>query len=418
MLGYLLSFIFCCVVCLMVYKISGKNSLLPPYGFLLFAFVAKVLVGCLYGYYYSNVLFEADTWKYFKMALVEYDWLLNNPTAFVKDLFTNGYASEQHNTFFAAENSFWKDLSNNILVKLLACMQLIAQRNYYATVALFSCITFAAPIFVCKLITENNSAKNKWLLYFIFLWPPILFFTSGIHKDGLLFACLAACIYFFIKFVTGKQVRCLVYAAIFLLLLFLLRSFMAATLVPFLLLYMVQHEKKLTFKKYGIAVIVLLSVGIMVSSFLPNSLNILHIVTERRNSFLQLQGNSLIDTTVVQPSFTSLASYFFVAVKNAFIEPHFFNAMGLMGIVSAVNNMGLLLCFVWVAFVWQQKKAITIQPIWLLLLPFCFINYLVIGYTVPFSGAIVRYKSIFEFLLLLFCMEHIVGYYANKRLYN
>jgi hypothetical protein len=413
-LSYILTIFFCCTILAIIYHYYYKEKI-AAFKFLLFVYCSKIIVGCLYGFYFSKVPFEADTWKYFNEAIVEYDWLKKDPTAFVKDLVTHGYKNPQYDTFFKSENSYWKNLSNNVLIKLLACIQIIAQKNYYATVSLFSFLTLPAPFYIWKIVKKN--IEVNWFKYLVFFWPPVLFFTCGIHKDGIMFTCLAACIYYFLKTIETKKIQHILLFTTFILLLFILRNFIAVTLIFTGASFLVYYAFRLSFYQFFLVFICMLFVVFFISIQLPSSFNILFILNNKRNSFLALKGNSLIDSIALQPTLASFGKYFFKSLRNVLIEPNFFSYNGLVGLCAAFSNCLLLLLFIGNIFI-TIKKAITLQPIWLLLLPFCFLNYLIIGYTVPFSGAIIRYKTMFEFLLILFLVERIYTYCTNKFLYK
>ena len=83
-------------------------------------FLIKVIVGCFYGWFYSLPAYvqTSDTWQYFNLQLTETDWLLKDPVAFIKDLFTYDYNSSGN--LFIAHNSYWNNLKDNVIIKILA----------------------------------------------------------------------------------------------------------------------------------------------------------------------------------------------------------------------------------------------------------------------------------------------------------
>ncbi|HEY0059821.1 MAG TPA: hypothetical protein VGB56_11865, partial [Flavisolibacter sp.] len=173
-----------------------RNSGLTP-AQLVICFLLKVLAGIFYGWigvYYGEMAQMVDTWAYHYESLTEYHLLLDHPSRFISSLFSSTYESG-HSGFFATKNSWWNDLKGNAFLKLLAVLNLFSLGNYYVNVILYSFITLFGPIAVFRVMNDVFPGRKLAVLGATFLVPSFLYWTSGLHKDGLIFLGIAVMVY-------------------------------------------------------------------------------------------------------------------------------------------------------------------------------------------------------------------------------
>jgi hypothetical protein len=147
-------------------------------------------------------------------------------------------------------------------------------------------------------------------------------------------------------------------------------------------------------------------VGVLAFFIIPAAvpaLNFPLFLANKQNEFLQLNGTSAITTTPLLPTFASYLSYLPTAFDMAFFRPHISEAKNLSYIPAAIEIMFLILVIVF-SLVLRKKHSLT--PMMLFFIFFSVSILLVSGYTVTFSGAIVRYRSFVLPLLItpLICM--------------
>ncbi|MEJ7913789.1 MAG: hypothetical protein WKF70_11590, partial [Chitinophagaceae bacterium] len=185
---------------------------------LIIFFLLKVLAGIFYGWigvYYGELAQMVDTWAYHYESLNEYHLLINDPSVFFLNLlgttYESGYAG-----FFASQDSWWNDLKGNALLKLLAIFNVFSLGNYYVNVIFYSFLTLFGPIAFYRIMKEIYPSRQLAVLLATFLVPSFLYWTSGIHKDGVIFLGLAIVLYHFYFAVQEKKL--LWYRPVFILL--------------------------------------------------------------------------------------------------------------------------------------------------------------------------------------------------------
>jgi len=153
---------------------------------LILLFLLKNCIGyCLWKILCAASIFSgSDTWRYFNESLKETDWLLRQPAAFVKDIFSSGYNAQSN--LFTGKNSYWNDLKSNVIIKLMAVMNVFTLRHYYANVVLFNFLFFFGPVALYRVAIKKFTANKFFLIAAVFCIPSFLFWCSGAHKDGFI----------------------------------------------------------------------------------------------------------------------------------------------------------------------------------------------------------------------------------------
>lgn len=365
----------------------------------------KIAAGFAYARFYLLPQYYegSDTWRFYRLSLEETTWLKHDPLAFIKDLFVHGYGKAGN--LFSGENSYWNDLKSNVPVKLLAVFNIFTFNSYYTSIILFNFLFLFGLVALFRLFNELSPNKKLLIIAGIFLLPSTLFWCSGIHKDGLILSATGLIIYMFYhgiqyKFTTGKWLLML----FCMLLIFSLRNYVALALVPALFCLWLCYK----FRK-GVSVFLVAYASALVLFFITPlvfpGLNFPAFVSEKQHEFLLLKGTSEVKVQPLEPTFRSFISILPSALDMAFLRPHFSEVKNFSYIPAALENVLLLVLIVLSLFFIRRK---TFVPVILFMLFFSLSILLLCGYTIPFSGAIVRYRSFVLPLLItsLLCMSN------------
>ena len=365
--------------------------------------ILKTILGCLYGFIFFKFYngFGNDTWSYNELAIFEYNILIKTPSTFFKNLFINVYNSDQRVTFFDSSNNFWKDLQSTILVKLLAICNLFTKGNYYTNTLFFNFFTFWGHYLLYKCLILNFKNRKAFAFSISFLFPPLLFWESGISKDGLVFIGLAGFIYYFSVYIKHKKLKNLVSMLLFFLMLLFIRNFIALSLLPVSIAFYCCSKSKLHPLIANIVTIIVFLTAFFLSSVFLKQLNLPAKMAERQAAFSTLQGGSYMYTPTLNDGFTSYVHVLPFAINHTFIRPYITEAKSPLLLFASLETLFILLIIALTLAQIKKLKAIASHPFLMLLLSLALINYLMIGYTVPFAGAIVRYRVFFEVCLLV-----------------
>jgi hypothetical protein len=141
------------------------------------------------------------------------------------------------------------------------------------------------------------------------------------------------------------------------------------------------------------------------SALLSPPFNLPANVVNRQQQFMALKGNTRFGLDTLSASLPGFVKVFPQAFANSFLRPWIWEAKGILQVMAALEtSVFWLLLLLIIARRKKESSATWQQPlVWVLLFSSVTL-YLFIGYTVPFPGAIVRYKTIpelFLFVLLL-----------------
>jgi hypothetical protein len=353
----------------------------------------------MYGYFYSlpSYIQTSDTWRYFQLSKSETDLLLANPLKFISGIFSYTYASVGN--LFIAKNSYWNNLKDLSLIKILAVVNVFTLKNYYADVIFFNFFFFFGCIAFYRLLKEKIQA-NDWIrLAFVFCIPSFLFWCSGIHKDGFIFLAIALFAFYVNECMKRKRLygKALIIFILSSLLLFAMRNFVLLLLFPALITWYLcnRYQKKqfaIAASVYGVALLLF-----FISPSISDTINFPVYILNKQNEFKALGGNSQLLLPALAPNLAGFLKFFPYAVDIAFLRPHPNETSNVLYWPAIAENLFMYALILYTAYKFLSAKQNQLDASSKALFIFCFAfavsNLLLMGYTVTLTGAIVRYKS-------------------------
>jgi hypothetical protein len=124
-------------------------------------------------------------------------------------------------------------------------------------------------------------------------------------------------------------------------------------------------------------------------------------ISDRQQDFFRLKGGSEVPLDSLGTSLTDYIKILPQAANHVFIRPYPGEESSLLYKFSMLESWGLVIMFLLsVIYPASDLRRIISIPMVLAIIFYGLSNYLLIGYTIPFLGAIVRYRIIFETLFL------------------
>ena len=370
---------------------------------LVIIFLLKVMAGILYGWigaYHGETAQMVDTWGYHYESVTEYRLLRSDPELFFSNIFQNTYP-DGYTKFLASENSWWNDLKGTFFVKILAIFNLASFGNYYVNVIFYSFISLFGPIAIYRVMMDVFPGRKLPVLLATFLVPSVIYWTSGVHKDGIIFVGLGIVIYhiYFGLREGGFSLTRLLIVFFGLLLVLALRNFLIIPVLPALLAWVL--AAKLKYKPWIVfSIVYILFITLFFTArFIHPRLNFPEEVVSRQEAFLKLGGGSAVAVNKMEPTFVSFVFNSPQAFTLSTIRPYPSDVRHLLSLAAAAEINFLLLLFI--AFLIRRRKGTGWSPFLLFCIFFSFSILMMIGYTVDVLGAIVRYRSVVLTLLVV-----------------
>lgn len=397
-LTYLLFVVYLVLLCWLLlripfYKNAGINKRL-----LLALFLLKICAGIVIGWVSIHIYGPGnDYWDMHDFALEEYQLLFSDTGRYFSNLFTSDY-QHGYSGLFRSSDSYWNDLRSNIVVKLVSLFNIFSLGSYYINSLFFNFIVFFGHICFYRLFI-GIFPKCKWqVIVGAFLLPSALYFSSGIHKDGLVFLLLAVLLYSVHQSIIKNKVTVkrffLILISFFLLL--LLRNYVCLALLPALFAWTLTAKTKwrpafVFGATYLAAGLVLFNLGEVAGRWDP-----LNIIINKQKDYSQLPlAATQIQLTPLQPTIVSFVANAPEAVNHSLMRPYVWDTPVQSTLPFALELLGYELLLLLVIF-FRSRHLGPASPAFLFFaFSFCLAVFLLIGYIVPNLGSLVRYRSLY-----------------------
>lgn len=398
-MSYLLFFIYLGLFCWLLNKIKFIKNTGIGERTIIFLFLLRIVAGIINGYLNLYYYTGTDIELFHHEGLVEYRILLNDP----REYFTNLFKYHQQNSgLFDISDSFWNTLRANLMVKLLSIFNVLSGGNFFINTIFYNFLIFFGSVAFYKIFIRLFPGKQTILIITLFLLPSLIYFTSGIHKDGLIFLGLGiSCYNMYLLIKDGFSVKRLLWVMAGLGIIFLLRNFVLITLLPALVAWIIAERRK-KFMLQTFIVVYLLSIVLFFNlGRLHPSLDLPQYVSTRQIAFVEIAkgGESAININPLFPHFRSFLNNSPQALNHTLMRPYLTEKSTLLYISAAFEILIYEILFLlFLLFRLKNKKT---EPFIYFGIFFSLSMFLMIGYTIPIIGAIVRYRSIYFPLLII-----------------
>lgn len=383
-------------------KFYTSSGLTKPQ--LIILFLLKIIAGIFYGWigiYYGGLAQMWDTWGYHANGIIEYKLLFNHPHEYFTNLFQDPYG-DGVTKFLGTTDSYWNDLKGNAFIKILSVFDLLSLGNYYVNVIFYSFITMLGPLCIFRVMNDVFPNRKSVILVATILLPSFLYWTSGIHKEGLIFTGLGLIIYS-IYFGTKEKrfgVKRIIAILIGLLLILVLRNFIIIILLPALLTWLIS----LRWPHRSLAVFVglysLFIVLFFLARYINSSFDFPQAVVTKQQEFLKITGGrTTVPISELEPTAISFLKNMPQAFSLSILRPYPSDVKHILSLAASIEIIFLLVLFL--LLIVFHKNGIQSRPLLYFCLFFSFTLLLAIGFSVNNLGAISRYRSVVLPLLVI-----------------
>ena len=399
---YLLFTLYLILFCWLITRIRFFKESKLGNRILIALFLIRVFVGLVNGYinlYYYPV---SDTVGFQFQGIEEYHLLFQNPSEYFTNIFHSNH-NMGYGNFLESSDSFWNDTRSNLIVKMLSVFNIFSRMNFFINSLFYNFLIFFGTVALYRVFIKTFPAYRLVLIACIFLLPSVIYFSSSVHRDGLIYLSLSMVVYHLFFMMQNKKYsfKNILTILIFLALILLLRNFVFITLVPAIIAWMFAERKpKYAFMIFS-GIYLFITVLFFCTGFLPPSFNLPAHVSSRQIDFIIIakRGASAININPLYPNFRSFLNNIPQALNHSFMRPYLTEHLNFLYIPSGLE----ILCYemLFLLFIFFRKKNITFSPLICFSVFFAITMFLVIGYTIPIIGAIVRYRSIYLPFILI-----------------
>lgn len=299
-IGYTALFIF------LIRKIKFFQTEFISPNLIALVFLLKIVAGTALWFVYTRLYTDrltADIFKYFDDGLVMYRALLSNPLDYFKMLFGS---SDTNLTHYYYDMRHWSREfnqglynENRTLIRFNALVGIFSLGNYHVH-TVFMCFLSTVGLFgIFKVFALFLSNKTKELFASIFLLPSVIFWGSGVLKEGLILFALGMCLYHYYKLMNEKiSFARVLWVTIFLLLLSITKLYIFLIILPVLIAHgwIVKTNNKFPEIKYLAVLVLYFSMGLLIPKYdFPFML-----MEKQRQAVYMAQGGSYLSNHQIQ----------------------------------------------------------------------------------------------------------------------
>ncbi len=380
-----------------------------------FAFFIKWLaalsLGLVYMYYYPG----GDTWTYFEEAK-KLSLLATSDFSQFWDLFlaSNDTSTVTH-FLYVHDRSF-------LFVKIVSLLNLVSGNNYWVTASYFSLVSFFSSWFLFIQLRRFAPDSTRAAVLAIFLFPSILFWSSGLLKETLAMAAVYYLTAVLIQLLCGAKVNLVQWALVFFsvwigwsIKYYWLGIFIAAWL-SCLFVFILTKNRKISQRKSGLGwlgLFLLLAAG---ASFAHPNFHLERvmevIVSNHDLSVLQSKGNDYIHYYDLLPTVASVAVNSPWALFSALFRPMPFEATGLPSVLASLENLIIFVLAVSYLASARKKSPPFVIPLFVFSVVLC----VFLALSTPNFGTLSRYRVGFlPFMIFVFSLRNpLLNYLMNR----
>ena len=375
--------------------------------FFLLKVVAGISLTLIYTYYYTDTA-KNDIYKYYNDSVVVSKILFNSPYHWTKvmlgiDMYSKETFAHILPTLYFDHPSGDIATSNKLLIRITSLFNYLSYYSIYINTLFFNFACFVSLVALLKAMRRFFTGDVRWLYLALFLLPSMVFWSSGLLKDQLLFTFIG--LYLYVLLLEKKTWQHWFLALLLFYAVFSVKSSVAA---PLLIASVFLPIYNISLLKRGIAAGIATATGLGLAFATGFAGRLCAMLLEKRNEFVFLSlsenAGSNIDSTIYALNCGNLFSILPAALVNTILRPFVWQQGSHFQLIFAAENaLFISLIFAVAYFIFKHKgpRSEANLSLALFCIIFALFNYLIIGLTVPVMGAIVHYRVIAAPFLLL-----------------
>jgi len=383
-------------------------------------FLLKVIAGtamwAVYTWVYTDRSF-ADVFKYFDDSAVMFSALADRPVDFLRMLFGIGNDSPYFDErYYMVMNHWYREYESNMhndahtMIRFNAALRLISFGEFHVHTVFAAFLSLTGMLALYRAFVDFLPGRERMLAIVIFLLPSVLFWGSGVIKESLLFFGLGILVWQFLKLLGGEAtvIGTLLIAGACVLLLHL-KVYVLASLAPALaILFLERSAGRVPFLLRTLFVLfAFVYLGLNLHQIIPG-FDVLEILAVKQRDFIGLSeatnAGSFVMPERLEPTAWSFLRQAPYALYLTFTGPLVHPGSGAFSVVSALENAAIIILLI--TFWWFRLPRRSLDHVLLTaLIIYVVFLALIIGWTTPVMGALVRYRTpLLPFLLIIGAM--------------
>jgi len=387
--------------------------------FLSLIFLLKIIFGlilwAIYTYYYTDRT-TSDIFKYFDDAKVLNEIIKTHPIYYFQLVF-GLYMDPDYLQPYILKTQFWDNpleysifKENRIVIRFNAIVYLFSFGYYHVHTVVMNFVALLGLTAIYKTFYPIMKTKKNELIVVVFLIPSVLFWGSGVLKEGILLFALGFLIYYFHKIIFEKwTIKNTFWVIVSAFLLLLTKGYVVYAIIPSLISLVVIRMTGIKWSGLKFLCIHIIIGTLAFAYFRTNSyIDLFETLRQKQENFINVanttKAGSFIQTKILEPTAFSVVKNTPEALLNTLLRPYLLEAKSPMILLSALENFIFILLILLSVFFFKKPTKEQL-PLFYMSVFFVLILADLTGLITPILGAIVRYKVPFlPFLAIVFIL--------------
>lgn len=379
------------------------------------AFLLKVVAGLALWFLYTHIYQnpdESDALRYFEDAMTIKKLWWENREVFWSFMTGQGTDNPQYADIYDKlvgwTSGYRYGLTNDCstIIRINVVLGFISGENYHVHAIVMSWMGFFGLTAIYKTLHSLKLTSPRLLYICLFLLPSVLFWSSGLLKEGPLFFALGLLIYGLgIVNTNAKNPAAYFVIALSAVMLIYIKEYVLFSLIPALLfLILVKLSgNRLIWIKFILLHLLLFAAAENARYFFQGG-DFIYVLHKKQVDFqnvaLLTDAGSAIELPPVTDALHFALNYP-AAFVTTFFRPFLWESKNWMYAAFAVENSIYILSVI-AMILFFRKPVASARPALLAMLSFVLVFSSIIGSCVPILGALVRYRIVaLPFLIIL-----------------
>lgn len=392
----------------------------PLYRYFMQGLLVKILGSVAFALYYANYLYGGDTVSYWYGAEALKNLFYQNPLLYFQEMFgeTNwvNYFNRYNEFTGWPPSSIYRSARHFNTCRIASIFAIIVPNSFIGVTLLMGFISYIATFKLYLTFVRNFPQLEKQLRLGILYVPSVVFWCSGIMKDTIVLTGVCYIVYETDKFLNSNKKKSLLLFFIRLIfwgwLIFLVKPYVIIAMAPAWLAWMnYETIRKIKSKvlKYFLLPIVVFGTFLLAFNLYDkfsakgefSAENIVEKAMVSRRDFATnvTYSNNRANVEVIEkPTIRNLIRVMPESIIMGLFRPFIWEARSPAIFITALENFFILLYFLVALFKLKLLGLISFirsHPLLLFSVFFSIVLALVVGFTTPLFGALVRFRTPF-----------------------
>jgi hypothetical protein len=412
MAGMVLAAGYAALILYLLRRWSGVLVDGPGFQRLAMLFLLKLAAATLLWVIYTRIYPDrstADLFKYFDDGMVMYGALPSSPGDYLRMVCAVGndapyfdahYYTVMNNWYRAFETGFYNDA--HTMIRYNAVLGLLSFGHFPVHLVLSAGVAIWGSVLLYMAMLRLAPHGGAFLLIAVFLVPTLVLWPSGPLKENLLVAGMGAFLWGLVP--GGKPAAAQRAAALFVgvTLMLLVKSYVLLCLLPGAMGWALSHGRQQNAWSWHAMTHGVLLIALLVLGQSPN-LNAPELLARQQQDFVNMarsvQAGSLVELPRLDGTWHALLLNAPHALYMSFLSPVAMFGHGPLGTLASVEGIAVWVLAIFVVIHLPKGRVDVALLLWCL--SFLLLLGLLIGWTTPVVGALVRYRlPLLPFLVL------------------